>query len=463
MIGKVLVANRGEVALRVVRACRELGIRSVAVYSTADADSLHCALADEAICIGPPPAAGSYLNVPAIISAAELAGADAIHPGYGFLAENARFAEICERVGIKFIGPASRTIARMGDKSAARHAAEAAGVPITPGSDGLCENAAEVKRVGAELGYPLVIKASAGGGGKGMRVVRSESEVGEAFTAASREAGAAFGDGAVYVERYLEKLRHVEVQVLADSSGTVVAFPERDCSIQRRYQKLLEESPALGLPQEAREGMMGAATALVQSIEYEGAGTVEFVYSEGEFYFIEMNTRLQVEHPVTEMISGVDIVAEQLKVASGEPLAVPKGIGAPEGHAIEFRINAEDPKRNFLPQAGLVEFYNPPGGPGVRVDSHLYAGYRVPPYYDSLLAKLIVYAADREAAIRRGARALDEFAILGLETTLPLQLAILEDEEFRRGGVTTSFLAGRELRSDEGGPLRLATSDAPAA
>ncbi len=460
MIGKVLVANRGEIALRVVRACRELGIRSVAVYSTADADSLHCALADEAICIGPPPASSSYLNIPSIISAAELTGADAIHPGYGFLAENARFAEICERVGIKFVGPASRTIARMGDKTVARMAAAEAGVPITPGSDGLCESAAEVKRVGAEIGYPLVIKASAGGGGKGMRVVEREAEVYDAYLSASREAGASFGDGSVYVERYLEKLRHVEVQVLADAHGGGAIFPERDCSIQRRYQKLLEESPAPGLPEEARQGMMGAATALVDSLDYEGAGTVEFVYSDGEFYFIEMNTRLQVEHPVTEMVTGTDIVAEQLRIASGERLEAPERVTLPDGHAMEFRINAEDPRRNFLPQAGLVEFYNPPGGPGVRVDSHLYAGYRVPPHYDSLLAKLIVFAADRESAIRRGARALDEFAILGLETTLPLHLAILEDEEFMRGGIPTSFLAEREL-SDESGPLRFAASGAP--
>jgi acetyl-CoA carboxylase, biotin carboxylase subunit len=462
VLGKVLVANRGEIALRVIRACRELGIRSVAVYSTADADSLHHELADESVCIGPPPAASSYLNVPAIISAAELTGADAIHPGYGFLAENARFAEICERVGLKFVGPDSRTIARMGDKVAARAAAARAGVPVTPGSEGLCRNVAEVKRVGAEVGYPLVIKASAGGGGKGMRVVEAEAEVEDAYLSASREAGANFGDGSVYVERFLERLRHVEVQVLADSSGTTVAFPERDCSVQRRYQKLIEESPAPGLPQEIRDGLMGASADLIDSLGYEGAGTVEFVYAGNEFYFIEMNTRLQVEHPVTEMISGVDIVAEQLRVASGERLEVPEDALTPNGHAIEFRINAEDPRRNFLPQAGLVEVYNPPGGPGVRVDSHLYAGYRVPPHYDSLLAKLIVHARDREGAIRRGLRALDEFAVSGLETTLPLHLAVLEDEEFRRGGVTTSFLAERELR-DEGGLLRLVAAGSPSA
>jgi acetyl-CoA carboxylase biotin carboxylase subunit len=462
VLGKVLVANRGEIALRVIRACRELGIRSVAVYSTADADSLHHELADESVCIGPPPAASSYLNVPAIISAAELTGADAIHPGYGFLAENARFAEICERVGLKFVGPDSRTIARMGDKVAARAAAARAGVPVTPGSEGLCRDVAEVKRVGAEVGYPLVIKASAGGGGKGMRVVEAEAEVEDAYLSASREAGANFGDGSVYVERFLERLRHVEVQVLADSSGTTVAFPERDCSVQRRYQKLIEESPAPGLPQEIRDGLMGASADLIDSLGYEGAGTVEFVYAGNEFYFIEMNTRLQVEHPVTEMISGVDIVAEQLRVASGERLEVPEDALTPNGHAIEFRINAEDPRRNFLPQAGLVEVYNPPGGPGVRVDSHLYAGYRVPPHYDSLLAKLIVHARDREGAIRRGLRALDEFAVSGLETTLPLHLAVLEDEEFRRGGVTTSFLAERELR-DEGGLLRLVAAGSPSA
>ena len=450
MIGKVLVANRGEVALRVVRACRELGIRSVAVYSTADSDSLHRMLADEAICIGPPPASGSYLNIPAIISAAELTGADAIHPGYGFLAENARFAEICERVGVKFVGPSSRVISMMGDKSAARRAAREAGVPVTPGSDGTCADATEAKRVGAEVGYPLLVKASAGGGGKGMRVVEDESKLEAAFTEASREAGAAFGNGSVYVEKYLEDLRHVEVQVLSEAGGATASFPERDCSIQRRYQKLLEESPAPGLPEEARRGMMEAAATLVDALGYEGAGTVEFVYWGGAFYFIEMNTRLQVEHPVTEMVTGVDLVAEQLKIASGEQMEVPQGTSSTNGHAIEFRINAEDPRRNFLPQAGPVEFYNPPGGPGVRVDSHLYAGYKVPPHYDSLLAKLIVFAADREAAIRRGLRALDELAIAGVETTLPLHLAILEDEEFQRGGISTSFLAQRELRNDEG-------------
>ncbi|MDQ3659034.1 MAG: acetyl-CoA carboxylase biotin carboxylase subunit [Actinomycetota bacterium] len=450
MIGKVLVANRGEVALRVIRACRELGIRSVAVYSTADADSLHRMLADEAICIGPPPASGSYLNIPSIISAAELTGADAIHPGYGFLAENARFAEICERVGIKFVGPSSRVISTMGDKSAARRAAREAGVPVSPGSDGTCADAAEAKRVGAGIGYPLVIKASAGGGGKGMRVVEDESKLDAAFTEASREAGAAFGNGSVYVEKYLENLRHIEVQVLSEAGGKTAAFPERDCSIQRRYQKLLEESPAPGLPEEARKGMMDAAASLVDSLSYEGAGTIEFVYADGEFYFIEMNTRLQVEHPVTEMVTGVDLVAEQLRIASGEGMEAPRGASMLEGHAIEFRINAEDPRRNFLPQAGPVEFYNPPGGPGVRVDSHLYAGYKIPPHYDSLLAKLIVFAANREAAIRRGLRALDEFAIAGIETTLPLHLAILEDEDFRRGGVSTSFLSERELRNEEG-------------
>jgi acetyl-CoA carboxylase, biotin carboxylase subunit len=462
MVSKVLVANRGEIALRVIRACRELGVRSVAVYSTADADSLHRMLADEAVCIGPPSASGSYLNVPAIISAAELTGADAIHPGYGFLAENARFAEICERVRLKFVGPSSSVIARMGDKAEARNAALAAGVPVTPGSDGPCESVAEVLRVGSEVGYPLVIKASAGGGGKGMRVVHEDSQVEAAYLEASREAGAAFGDGSVYVEKYLERLRHVEVQMLADASGNRLAFPERDCSIQRRYQKLLEESPAPGLPQEVREGLTAAAISLVDSLGYEGAGTVEFVYSGGEFYFIEMNTRLQVEHPVTEMVSGVDLVAEQLKVASGERLEAGDETLGPDGHVMEFRINAEDPRRNFLPQAGPVEFYNPPGGPGVRVDSHLYAGYKVPPHYDSLLAKLVVQGADRDAAIRRGVRALDEFALVGLETTLPLHLAILDDEEFRRGGVHTNFLSERELRNERG-LLRLATTGVPPA
>ena len=459
MIGKVLIANRGEISLRVIRACRELGIRSVAIYSTADADSLHRMLADESICIGPPSATESYLNIPAIISAAELTGADAIHPGYGFLAENAGFAEICERLDVKFVGPSSGAISRMGDKATARKVAADAGVPVTPGSDGLCKDATAVKRVGAEVGYPIVIKASAGGGGKGMRVVHGEGEVEGAFADAAREAGASFGDGSVYVERYLEKLRHVEIQVLADARGNVATFPERDCSVQRRYQKLIEESPAPHLPQEARDGMMSAAASLVENLGYEGAGTVEFIYSEGEFYFIEMNTRLQVEHPVTEMVAGVDLVAEQLRTASGESLENTGPQGS-EGHSIEFRINAEDPRRNFLPQAGNVDFYNAPGGPGVRVDSHLYTGYRVPPNYDSLLAKLIVHAADRDAAVRRGERALDEFALVGLETTLPLHLAVLEDGEFRRGGVPTSFLEERELRTERG-LLRFAGNGGP--
>ena len=457
MIGKVLVANRGEVALRVIRACRELGIRSVAAYSTADADSLHRLLADEAVCIGPARAVGSYLNVPSIIAAAELTGADAIHPGYGFLAENARFAEICEACNIRFVGPSSGVIACMGDKATARKVAATAGVPVTPGSEGVCRSAAEVKSVGADVGYPLVIKASAGGGGKGMRVACDESEVEPAYVSASREAGAAFGDGSVYAERYLEGLRHVEVQVLVDGRQKTAIFPERDCSIQRRYQKLVEESPAPGLPEEAREGMKTAAKVLVDSLHYQGAGTVEFVYTGSEFYFTEMNTRLQVEHPVTEMVTGVDLVAEQLSIASGEGLTISED-PAPRGHAMEFRINAEDPRRNFLPQTGLVEFYTPPGGPGVRVDSHLYTGFKVAPYYDSLLAKLIVHAKSRDAVLRRGARALDEFAIAGLETTLPLYLAILEDEAFRRGGVPTTFLAERELKNDGKGLLRLAAA-----
>ena len=352
MIGKVLVANRGEIALRIIRACRELGVRSVAVYSTADRDSLHHELADESICIGPPPAVSSYLNVPAIISAAELTGADAVHPGYGFLAENARFAEICERVGLKFVGPASGTIARMGDKAAAREAAAEAGVPVTPGSDGPCESVEEVKRVGAEVGYPLVIKANAGGGGKGMRVVEAETEVEAAYLGASREAGANFGDGSVYVEKYLERLRHVEVQVLADSHGETVTFPERDCSIQRRYQKLIEESPAPGLPEDVREGLMAASADLLGSLGYEGAGTVEFVYADGEFYFIEMNTRLQVEHPVTEMISGVDIVAEQLKVVSGEHLEIPEDALSPTGTRSSSGSTPRTPAATSCPRPG---------------------------------------------------------------------------------------------------------------
>ena len=440
---KLLVANRGEIALRVIRACRELGIKSVAVYSTADADSLPRFLADEAVCIGPPPAAESYLNVPALLSAVELAGADAVHPGYGFLSENARFAEILESCGIKFVGPASGVMARMGDKATAREIASGAGVPVVPGSNGLCSSAAEVKRVGAEIGYPLLIKASAGGGGKGMRVVHTETEVDDSYSLAHREAETNFGDGSVYVERYLEDLRHVEVQVMADGCGKVVVFPERDCSVQRRHQKLIEESPAPNLPPAVREGMMKAAASIVEPLGYEGAGTVEFVYSRGEFFFIEMNTRLQVEHPVTEMLTGVDLVAEQIAVASGEGTSFSEEEVIPRGHAMEFRINAEDPDRNFLPQTGPVELYNPPGGPGVRVDSHLYPGYEVGPYYDSLLAKLVVLAKDRDATIRKGLRSLDEFAIGKARTTIPLHVDILEDHAFKAGGVYTQFLEER--------------------
>lgn len=456
MINKVLVANRGEIALRIIRTCREMGIPTVAIYSTADADSLHRLLADEAVCIGPPQAAKSYLDIPAIISAAELTGADAIHPGYGFLSENPRFAEICESCKIKLIGPSAHVISQMGDKATARRIAVAAGVPVTPGSEGICTGSREVKRVAAEVGYPIVIKASAGGGGKGMRIVHSEEEVESALTAARAEARASFGDEAVYVEHFLEHLRHVEVQVLSDASGNTLTFPERDCSIQRRYQKLVEESPAPGLPDTVREGMMSAAAALTNEVGYEGAGTVEFAYSKGKFYFLEMNARLQVEHPVTEMVTGMDLVAEQIRVAAGEKLPSEKPV--PDGHAMEFRINAEDPQRNFLPQTGMVDFYNPPGGPGVRVDSHLYAGYKITPYYDSLLAKLIVHARNRPAAIRRGIRALDEFALTGVETTIPLHIAILEDEVFNQGGVYTSLLQERELRS-AGGRLRLSPKD----
>jgi acetyl-CoA carboxylase, biotin carboxylase subunit len=450
VISKVLVANRGEVALRVIRACRELGIGSVAVYSTADADSLHRMLADEAICIGPPCATESYLNVPAIISAAELTDADAIHPGYGFLAENHRFADICESCKIRFVGPSSETIAQMGNKAAARQFAAGLGVPVIPGSEAFCASAAEVKRTGAEVGYPLVLKATAGGGGRGMRVVHDESEVENAYTAARREAQASFGDDSLYAEHYLESLRHIEVQVLGDASGRVAIFPERDCSVQRRYQKLIEESPAPDLSREVRQRIRDAATVLTGALGYQSAGTLEFVYAEEEFYFIEMNTRLQVEHTVTEMVTGVDLVAEQLRIACGEEISS-RGVEEARGHAMEFRINAEDPSRGFLPQMGLVELYNPPGGPGVRVDSHLYAGYEIEPYYDSLLAKLIVHAKDRGAAIARGLRSLDEFAIGEPKTTIPLHVAILKDAAFGVGGVSTRFLQECEILRSRGG------------
>ncbi len=440
MFEKVLIANRGEIALRVIRACRELDIKTVAVYSQADAESLHVKLADEAYCIGPPDARKSYLHIPAIISAAVVTGADAIHPGYGFLAENATFAEVCNDHRIKFIGPSAHAIRTMGDKSTARQTMTEAKVPIVPGSNGLITSDEEAIKLASKIGYPVIIKATAGGGGRGMRVATNESQLIQSLTQAKTEAQAAFGDGGVYIEKYLKPIRHIEIQILADAHGNCVHLGERDCSIQRRHQKLLEEAPSPALTPEMRQKMGKAAIMAAKKINYEGVGTVEFIYSQNEFYFMEMNTRIQVEHPVTELITGIDLIKEQIKVACGIPLSFKQEDVVFRGHAIEFRINAEDPEKNFMPRPGKIEAYAAPGGIGVRVDSHCYPGYSIPPFYDSLISKLIVWGQDRTEAIARGQRALDEYAITGIPTTIGLHQKILTNETFRQGDVSTDFL-----------------------
>ena len=440
MFTKILIANRGEIALRIIRACRELGVTTVAVYSEADAKSLHVLLADEAICIGPSQSAQSYLNPSRLISAAEIAGAEAIHPGYGFLAENGSFAEVCERCGIVFIGPTPEQIRLMGDKVKARETAVAAGVPVVPGSAAPLGSAEEAADLAWRVGYPLMLKASAGGGGKGMRLVPSATELGQAFAAASAEAMAAFGNPALYFERYVSPARHVEIQLLGDQAGTVVHLGERDCSIQRRHQKLLEESPSPAMTADLRTKMGDAAVRLARSVNYRGAGTVEFLLDEEyNFYFMEMNTRIQVEHPVTEMVTGVDLVKAQIRVAAGEPLALTQEDITLRGHSIECRINAEDP-HTFVPSPGKIVELRLPGGPGVRVDTHLYAGYTIPPFYDSLMAKLIVLDDTREEAIARMRRALDEVEIQGVKSTIALQRRILSSPEFIAGRVSTRFL-----------------------
>jgi len=439
MFEKVLIASRGEIALRIHRACREMGIHTVAVHSTADSEAMHVRLADEAVCIGPPPAADSYLNMPAIISAAEITGAQAIHPGYGFLSENARFAEIVTAHGITFIGPTAEHISLMGDKIAAKDSMRRLGVPVVPGSDGGVENEAEAIKVAAEIGYPVIIKASSGGGGRGMKVAESAEKIGEALSAARTEAKAAFGDDAVYIEKYLGHPRHIEVQILADSHGNVVHLGERDCSLQRRHQKVLEEapSPALNAAQRAEIGEIVAKA--IGKLGYLGAGTIEFLYEDGGFYFIEMNTRLQVEHPVTEMITGIDIVREQLRVADGAPLSFTQEDIKFSGHAIECRINAEDPK-TFVPMPGQVTEYHPPGGLAVRVDSAVYSGYRVPPNYDSLIAKLIVHGGNRNECLMRLRRALEEYVIGGIPTTLDVHRALVTDGDFQNGAYDIHWL-----------------------
>jgi acetyl-CoA carboxylase, biotin carboxylase subunit len=436
---KILIANRGEIALRIQRACRELGIASVAVHSTADADAMHVRLADESVCIGPPPAKDSYLNIHAILSAATITDAEAIHPGYGFLAENAKFAEQVEAHGLTFIGPSPAHIRMMGDKIAAKEAMARLGVPLVPGSDGLVADVATARDIAGRIGYPVLVKAAAGGGGRGMKVAQDSASLDEAFRIARTEARAAFGNDAVYIEKYLDHPRHIELQVLADDHGNVVHFGERDCSLQRRHQKLLEEAGSPALNAAGRERLGATATAALASIGYRNAGTLEFLYQDGQFAFIEMNTRLQVEHPVTEMVCGIDLVREQIRIAAGAPLGYAQRDISFSGHAIECRITAEDPS-TFMPTPGRVTAFHAPGGLGVRIDSALYAGYFVPPYYDSLVAKLIVHAPTRTDAINRLRRALGEFAIVGIQTTIPLHQRIVDDPEFQRGDYTIHWL-----------------------
>jgi len=438
-IQKVLIANRGEIALRIHRACHEMGIRTVAVHSTADTEAMHVRLADEAICIGPPQASESYLNIPAIISAAEISHADAIHPGYGFLSENARFAEIVESHGIVWIGPKPEHIRVMGDKVEAKRTAARLGLPLVPGSDGPVEGPAEARLVAAATGYPLLVKAASGGGGRGMKIVRGEEELDSQLLQARQEAKAAFGDDTVYIEKYLGDPRHIEFQIFGDGNGQAIHLGERDCSLQRRHQKVLEEAPSPVVSAERRDQMGGLVAKAMADMAYRGAGTIEFLYEKGEFYFIEMNTRLQVEHPVTEAITGLDLVREQIRVAEGHPLTLRQQDVQFRGHAIECRINAEDP-RTFAPSPGLVRHFHAPGGMNVRVDSGLYSGYRVPPYYDSMIAKLIVYGTSRAGAMRRLRRALEEFVVDGIKTTIPLHQALLEDPEFQAGDYTIKWL-----------------------
>ena len=439
MFEKILIANRGEIALRIIRTCKEMGIKTVAVYSEADKDAMHTMFADEAICIGPAPSNESYLKIPNIISAASITGAEAIHPGYGFLAENAEFSDICAESNIKFIGPSSTMINQMGDKAYAKKTMKSVGVPVVPGSDGAVQSIEEAKKIAAKIGYPVMLKASAGGGGKGMRIVNSESEIESAYQMASTEAGAAFGNPELYVEKFIENPRHVEIQIMGDSHGNVYAYGERDCSIQRRHQKLVEETPSPIISDETRQKMQEAAVLGAKAVKYEGAGTVEFLVDKYQnFYFIEMNTRIQVEHPVTEMVQNIDLIKNQILVAAGEPIADPPR--KPQGHCFEFRINAEDPENDFRPSPGKITMLHFPGGFGIRNDSHVYAGYMIPPYYDSLLGKLIVWGVDRKHAIARAKRAFEEFLIEGVKTTIPFHQKVLENEHFVNSDYDTSFI-----------------------
>lgn len=442
MIKKVLIANRGEIAVRIIRACRDLGIEAVAVYSEADKDALHVQLADEAYCIGPKASKESYLNVTNIISIAKLTECDAIHPGYGFLAENADFAELCRECNITFIGPSPEAINKMGTKDIARETMKEAGVPIVPGSQGIINEIEEAIELANSMGYPVIIKATAGGGGKGIRVAKTEEELIKGINITQQEAATAFGNPGVYIEKYIEDFRHVEIQVMADQHGNVIHLGERDCSIQRRLQKLLEESPSPALTPEIREKMGEAAVKAAKAVDYTGAGTIEFIYDYRNqiFYFMEMNTRIQVEHPVTELVTGVDLVKEQILVASGKPLSIKQEEVTFTGWSIECRINAENPAKNFMPSAGKIEMYLPPGGLGIRVDSAAYPGYEIPPYYDSMIAKVISYGSTREEAIARMRRALNEFVVEGIHTTIPFHLRLLEHDTFVKGDFNTKFL-----------------------
>jgi acetyl-CoA carboxylase, biotin carboxylase subunit len=444
MFKKILIANRGEIALRVIRTCREMGIKTVAVYSTADKDSLHVKFADEAVCIGPPPSKDSYLNIPNIIAAAEITNADAIHPGYGFLSENAKFSKICQEHGIKFIGASPEMINAMGDKSNAKDTMKKAGVPTIPGSEGLLSDLEDAIETAKQIGFPVIMKATAGGGGRGMRIVWEESELEHAWNSARQEAGAAFGNDGMYMEKYIEEPRHIEIQVVGDQFGKACHLSERDCSIQRRHQKLMEETPSPFMTDELREKMGDAAVKAALAVNYEGVGTVEFLVDKHRnFYFMEMNTRIQVEHPITEEVIDYDLIREQILVAAGVPISGKNYY--PQLHAIECRINAEDPRNGFRPSPGKITVLHTPGGHGVRVDSHIYAGYTIPPNYDSMVAKLITVAQTREEAIAKMSRALSEFVIEGVKTTIPFHLKLMKDEQFIKGDYTTKFLETFEM------------------
>ena len=446
MFQKILIANRGEIALRVVRTCKEMGIKTVAIYSTADKESLHVRFADEAVCIGGAASTDSYLNIPNIISAAEITNADAIHPGYGFLAENAEFSRVCEEYQIKFIGASANMINNMGDKATAKDTMKRAGVPTIPGSEGIIQSVKEGKLIAQEVGYPIMLKATAGGGGRGMRLVKTEREFQNAWDSARQESGAAFGNDDIYLEKFIEEPRHIEIQIIGDAAGRACHLSERDCSIQRRHQKLLEETPSPIITEELRKNMGKAAIKGAEAIRYEGAGTVEFLVDKyGKFYFMEMNTRIQVEHPITEEVTDYDLIKEQIKVAAGIPISGKNYF--PQMHSIECRINAEDPRKNFRPNPGKITNLHFPGGHGVRVDSHVYAGYTIPPHYDSMIAKLIVTAQTREEALIKMKRALEEMVIEGVETTIPFHLKLMDDKQFKSGNFTTAFLDTFDFKS----------------